>query len=120
GRIGLEVARRARSFGMEIIGHDPFVSASVARENAIQLVSTDELFREADYLTLHVGLTQQPTGIINEVTLASMKKGVRIVNCARGELIVEAALADALKSGHAGGAGLDVFHQEPPQNSTFF
>jgi D-3-phosphoglycerate dehydrogenase len=119
GRIGLEVARRARSFGMEIIGHDPFVSASVARENAIQLVSTDELFREADYLTLHVGLTQQTTGIINEATLASMKKGVRIVNCARGELIVEAALADALKSGHVAGAALDVFHQEPPKDSPF-
>ena len=120
GRIGLEVARRARSFGMEIIGHDPFVSASVARENAIQLVSTEELFREADYLTLHVGLTPQTAGIINETTLASMKKGVRIVNCARGELIVEAALAEALKSGHIAGAALDVFHQEPPKDSPFF
>jgi D-3-phosphoglycerate dehydrogenase len=120
GRIGLEVARRARSFGMEIIGHDPFVSASVARENAIQLVSTEELFREADYLTLHVGLTPQTTGIINETTLASMKKGVRIVNCARGELIVESALAEALKSGHVAGAALDVFHQEPPKDSPFF
>ena len=120
GRIGLEVARRARSFGMEIIGHDPFVSASVARENAIQLVSTEELFREADYLTLHVGLTPQTAGIINETTLASMKKGVRIVNCARGELIVEAALAEALKSGHVAGAALDVFHQEPPKDSPFF
>jgi D-3-phosphoglycerate dehydrogenase / 2-oxoglutarate reductase len=120
GRIGLEVARRARSFGMEIIGHDPFVSASVARENAIQLVSTEDLFREADYLTLHVGLTPQTTGIINETTLASMKKGVRIVNCARGELIVEAALAEALKSGHVAGAALDVFHQEPPKDSPFF
>jgi D-3-phosphoglycerate dehydrogenase / 2-oxoglutarate reductase len=120
GRVGLEVARRARSFGMEIIGHDPFVSASVARENAIQLVSTEDLFREADYLTLHVGLTPQTAGIINETTLASMKKGVRIVNCARGELIVEAALADALKSGHVAGAALDVFHQEPPKDSPFF
>jgi len=120
GRIGLEVARRARSFGMEIIGHDPFVSASVARENAIQLLSTEDLFREADYLTLHVGLTPQTTGIINETTLASMKKGVRIVNCARGELIVEAALAEALKSGHVAGAALDVFHQEPPKDSPFF
>src|SRR6201996_2108371 len=120
GRIGLEVARRARSFGMEIIGHDPFVSASIARENAIQLVSTEELFREADYLTLHVGLTPQTAGIINETTLATMKKGVRIVNCARGELIVEAALAEALKSGHVAGAALDVFHQEPLKDSPFF
>src|SRR5580698_6929440 len=120
GRVGLEVARRARSFGMEIIGHDPYVSAAIARENEIQLVSTEELFREADYLTLHVGLTPQTTGIINETTLASMKKGVRIANCARGELIVEAALAEALKSGHVAGAALDVFHQEPLKDSPFF
>jgi len=120
GRIGLEVTRRARSFGMEVIGHDPFVSASIARENAIQLVSTDELFQQADYLTLHVGLTPQTTGIINEETIAKMKKGVRIVNCARGELIVEEALADALKSGQVGGAALDVFHQEPLKDSPFF
>jgi D-3-phosphoglycerate dehydrogenase len=120
GRIGLEVARRARSFGMEIIGHDPFVSAAIARENAIALVSTEELFREADYLTLHVGLTPQTAGIINATTLATMKKGVRIVNCARGELIVEEALAEALKSGHVGGAALDVFHKEPLKDSAFF
>ena len=120
GRIGLEVARRARSFGMEVIGHDPFVSASIARENAIQLVSTNELFRETDYLTLHVGLTPQTSGIINAVSLASMKKGVRIVNCARGELIVEEALAEALKIGHVGGAALDVFHKEPLKDSPFF
>ena len=120
GRIGLEVARRARGFGMEVIGHDPFVSASIARENAIQLVSTDELFQQADYLTLHVGLTPQTTGIINEETIAKMKKGVRIVNCARGELIVEEALAEALKSGQVGGAALDVFHKEPLKDSPFF
>jgi D-3-phosphoglycerate dehydrogenase len=120
GRIGLEVARRARSFGMELIGHDPFVSAAVARENAIKLVTVEELFRESDYLTLHVGLTPQTTGIINEKTLATMKKGVRIINCARGELIVEEALAEALASGHVGGAALDVFHQEPLKDSAFF
>ncbi|MBT9332133.1 phosphoglycerate dehydrogenase [Paracidobacterium acidisoli] len=120
GRIGLEVARRARGFGMELIGHDPFVSAAIARENAIKLVSVEELFREADYLTLHVGLTPQTTGIINAATLATMKKGVRIVNCARGELIVEADLAEALKSGHVAGAALDVFSEEPPKNSPFF
>jgi D-3-phosphoglycerate dehydrogenase / 2-oxoglutarate reductase len=117
GRVGLEVARRARGFGMEVIGHDPFVSASIARENSIQLVSTDELFREADYLTLHVGLTPQTAGIINQATLAKMKKGVRLVNCARGELIVEGDLAEALKSGQVAGAALDVFHQEPPKDS---
>jgi D-3-phosphoglycerate dehydrogenase len=120
GRIGLEVARRARSFGMEVIGHDPFVSASIARENAITLVSTEDLFRTSDYLTLHVGLTPQTSGIINANTLAAMKKGVRIINCARGELIAEEALADALKSGQVGGAALDVFHKEPLKDSPFF
>jgi D-3-phosphoglycerate dehydrogenase len=120
GRIGLEVARRARGFGMEVIGHDPFVSASIARENAIQLVSTDELFQQAHYLTLHVGLTPQTAGIINKESIAKMKKGVRIVNCARGELIIEEALAEALKSGHVGGAALDVFHKEPLKDSPFF
>lgn len=120
GRIGLEVARRARSFGMELIGHDPFLSASVARENSIRLVSTEELFAESDYLTLHVGLTPQTQGIISENTLATMKKGVRIINCARGELIVEAALAAALASGQVAGAALDVFCSEPLKESPFF
>jgi D-3-phosphoglycerate dehydrogenase / 2-oxoglutarate reductase len=119
GRIGLEVARRARAFGMELIGHDPFVSAAIARENGIRLCSTDELFQGSDYLTLHVGLTQQTANIVNERTLAMMKKGARLINCARGELIDEAALAAALKSGQIAGAGLDVFHQEPPKNSPF-
>ena len=120
GRIGLEVARRARGFGMELIGSDPFVSAAVARENGISLVSVEELFVKADYLTLHVGLTPQTAGIINEKTLATMKKGVRIINCARGELVEETALAAALKSGHVGGAALDVFTVEPPKDSPFF
>lgn len=119
GRIGIEVARRARSFGMELLGHDPFVSASIARENAIRLVSTEELFAQSDYLTLHVGLTPQTAGIINAATLATMKKGVRIVNCARGELVVEKDLAEALQSGKVAGAALDVFQQEPPKDSPF-
>ncbi len=119
GRVGLEVARRARAFGLEIIGSDPFVSSAVARENGILLVSVDELFAKADYLTLHVGLTPQTTGIINAKTLAGMKKGVRIINCARGELVEDAALAEALKGGHVAGAALDVFSEEPPRNSPY-
>ena len=119
GRIGLEVARRARGFGLEILGSDPFVSAAVARENGIFLVSLDELFAKADYLTLHVGLTPQTTGVINAKTLAAMKKGVRIINCARGELIDDAALVAALKSGQVAGAALDVFCEEPPKNSPY-
>ncbi len=120
GRIGLDVARRARGFGMEIIGVDPFVSAAVARENGITLVPVEELFAKADYLTLHVGLTPQTHGIINAKTLATMKKGVRIVNCARGELVVEADLVAAIKSGQVAGAALDVFTVEPPKESPYF
>ncbi len=120
GRVGMEVARRARAFGMEIVGTDPFVSAAVARENGVALVSVEEMFAKADYLTLHVGLTPQTQGIINAKTLAAMKRGVRIVNCARGELVVEADLAAALKSGHVAGAALDVLNVEPPKDSPFF
>jgi D-3-phosphoglycerate dehydrogenase len=120
GRVGLEVARRARAFGLEILGSDPFVSAAIARENNIMLVPVEDLFAQADYLTLHVGLTPQTAGIINAKTLATMKKGVRIINCARGELVDEAALAHALKSGHVAGAALDVFAVEPPKDSPFF
>jgi len=120
GRIGLEVARRARGFGLELIGSDPFVSAAVARENGIALVSLDELFAKSDYLTLHVGLTPQTQGIVNAKSLAAMKKGVRILNCARGELVEDQALAAALKSGHVAGAALDVFSVEPPKDSPYF
>src|SRR5208337_4431788 len=119
GRIGLEVARRARGFGLEILGCDPFVSAAVARENGIFLVSLDELFAKSDYITLHVGLTPQTTEVINAKTLAAMKKGVRIINCARGELIDDAALVAALKSGQVAGAALDVYAVEPPKDSPY-
>ena len=120
GRIGLEVARRARGFGLELIGSDPFVSAAVAREAGIKLVTLDELIAGSDYLTLHVGLTPQTTGVINAKTLAKMKKGVRIINCARGELVEDADLVAALKSGQVAGAALDVFAVEPPKESPYF
>ena len=119
GRIGLEVAKRAKGFGLEIIGSDPFVSAAVARENGIRLVTLDELIAGSDYITLHVGLTPQTAGVINAKNLAAMKKGVRIINCARGELIDDAALAAALKSGQVAGAALDVFVVEPPKDSPY-
>ncbi len=119
GRIGLEVARRARGFGMEIVGTDPFVSPALARENGIALVPIEELFLKSDYLTLHVGLTPQTTGIINAKTIATMKKGVRIVNCARGELVCDGDLAAALKNGQVAGAALDVFSIEPPKDSPY-
>jgi len=119
GRIGLEVAKRAKGFGLEILGSDPFVSAAVARENGIKLVTLDELIAGSDYLTLHVGLTPQTTGVINAKTIAKMKKGVRIINCARGELIEDAALVEALKSGQVAGAALDVFAAEPAKETPF-
>jgi D-3-phosphoglycerate dehydrogenase len=117
GRIGMEVARRARAFGMEIVGHDPFVSVAVAKEQGIRLASMDELYGAADYITLHVGLTPQTTGMINEAAIKKMKKGVRLVNCARGELVNEADLASALKDGRVAAAALDVFNEEPLKNS---
>ena len=120
GRIGLEVAKRARGFGLELIGSDPFVSAAVAREAGIKLVTLDELIAGSDYLTLHVGLTPQTTGVINAKSIAKMKKGIRIINCARGELIEDADLVAALKTGQVAGAALDVFAVEPPKESPYF
>ncbi len=120
GRIGLEVARRARAFGMNLLGYDPFIAPVIARENGITLVPIDEIFSSSDFLSLHVGLTPQTEGLINKHSLAIMKKGIRIINCARGELIVDEALAEAIASGHVAGAALDVFRQEPLKDSPYF
>src|SRR5580698_3888510 len=117
GRVGMEVARRARAFGMEIVAHDPFVSVVVAKEQGIRMATLEELYAAADYLTLHVGLTPQTTWMIIAATLKKMKRGVRLVNCARGELIDETALAQALKQEHVAAAALDVFVTEPLKNS---
>jgi D-3-phosphoglycerate dehydrogenase len=120
GRIGLEVARRARAFGMTLLGYDPFIAPVVARENEVTLVPIEEIFKESDYLTLHVGLTTQTEGLINAHSIGIMKPGIRIINCARGELIVDEALADGLKSGKVAGAALDVFRQEPLKESVYY
>jgi D-3-phosphoglycerate dehydrogenase len=120
GRIGLEVARRASAFGMELLAYDPFIAPVIARENSVTLTSLDDVFKHSDFLTLHVGLTAQTEGLINKHSIAIMKPGVRIVNCARGELIVDAALIDGLKSGRIAGAALDVFHHEPLKDSPYF
>src|SRR5438067_5165337 len=117
GRIGMEVARRARAFGMQLIAHDPFVSTAVVREQGIGLTGLEDVYAKSDYLSLHVGLTPQTTRMINADSLSKMKKGVRLVNCARGELVDSAALAHAIKSGHVAGAALDVFEEEPPKGS---
>jgi D-3-phosphoglycerate dehydrogenase len=120
GRIGLEVARRAKSFGMDLIGYDPFIAPVIARENEVTLVPIDEIFKRSDFLTLHVGLTSQTEGMINATSIKIMKPGIRIINCARGELIVDEALAEGIKSGQVAGAALDVFRQEPLKDSPYF
>jgi D-3-phosphoglycerate dehydrogenase len=117
GRVGMEVARRARAFGMELIAHDPFVSSVAAREAHIRMGTLDEVYAAADYLSLHVALTPQTAGMIGWASLKKIKRGARLVNCARGELVDEAALAAALQSGRLAGAALDVFAAEPPKDS---
>lgn len=118
GRIGQEVARRARAFEMTLLAHDPFISVQVARELGVELVSLDELCARADFLSLHMPSTAQTRHIFNAERLARCKKGLRIINTARGDLIDEAALAQAIQSGHIGGAALDVFGQEPTTDHT--
>ncbi len=118
GRIGQEVARRAQAFEMSVIAHDPFISAQVAADLGIELVSLDDLCARADYLSLHMPSTPQTRRTFNADRFARCKKGLRIINTARGDLIDEAALAAAIESGHLGGAALDVFEQEPTKDHT--
>jgi D-3-phosphoglycerate dehydrogenase len=117
GRIGSEVALRAEAFDMRVLGYDPYISEAAAKEFSVELVPLDRLLAESDFVSLHTALSPATQNLINAESLAKMKKGAFIINAARGELIEEAALADALKSGHIGGAGLDVFAVEPPKNS---
>src|ERR1700681_1578828 len=117
GRIGSEVALRAEAFDMRVLGYDPYISEAAAKEFSVELVPLDRLLAESDFVSLHTALSPATQNLINAESLAKMKKGAYVINAARGELIEEAALADALKSGHIGGAGLDVFAVEPPKNS---
>src|SRR2546422_4979501 len=114
GRIGRAVAARARAFGMKIVGHDPFIAPDQARDLEIESASLDEVFARADFLTVHTPLTSETRGLIGPEAFAKMRKGVRVINCARGGLVDEAALHEAIKSGVVAGAALDVFEQEPP------
>jgi D-3-phosphoglycerate dehydrogenase len=113
GRIGAQVARRAQAFGMAVVALDPYISDDVARDLNVSLVDLSELLAHSDFITLHTGLTPETRGMINAQSIARMKPGVRVVNCARGGLVDEAALVDALRSGHIAGAALDVFADEP-------
>ncbi len=117
GKIGREVAIRCQGFGMKIVGYDPVLSSDVAAKLNIDLVSLEELYRRSDFITVHTPLSKETKGLLNDETLALCKKGVRVVNCARGGIIDEAALLRALQSGHVGGAALDVFEKEPPLNN---
>src|SRR5271157_4267295 len=117
GRIGSEVAIRADAFDMRVLGYDPYISEAAAKEAQVELVPLEKLLAESDFVSLHTALSPATHNLINAETLAKMKKGARIINAARGELIDEAALADALRSGQLAGAALDVFVQEPPKDS---
>ncbi|MBS4021641.1 MAG: phosphoglycerate dehydrogenase [Dethiobacter sp.] len=114
GRIGSEVVKRAKAMGMDIIAYDPYISAERAEKLGVTLAGLEEIYRNADFITLHTPLTKSTYHIIGEKELAMMKPGVRLINCARGGLIDEQALCAALISGRVAGAALDVFEEEPP------
>jgi D-3-phosphoglycerate dehydrogenase len=117
GRIGRLVAKRAQSFGMEVLAFDPFVSEEVAHELGVTLVDMDDLAAQADYITLHTVLTPDTEKMIDAKLISQMKDGVSIINCARGKLLDEAALAEALQSGKVAGAAVDVYSVEPPKDN---
>ncbi|MGA1795206.1 MAG: phosphoglycerate dehydrogenase [bacterium] len=114
GKIGTEVAKRARGLMMKVIAYDPFISADAAQRLEVELVGMEDLFRRADFITVHTPKSPETMNLINAKTIALMKDGVKIVNCARGGIVNEQDLADAVKKGKVSGAALDVFSQEPP------
>lgn len=114
GKIGREVARRARAFDMTVIGFDPVVTDEMAREMRVELVGLEDVWKRADFITLHVPLNDKTKHMIGAKQLAAMKPNARIVNCSRGGVIDEKALAEAIKAKKIGGAALDVFEEEPP------
>jgi len=120
GKIGVEVAKRAQSFGMSVIGFDPFLSSARASQLGIEAVSLEEVWKNADFITLHTPLTKDTRHMVNDKVLAQMKPNAIILNCARGGIIDETALYDAISSGQIGGAGLDVYEAEPPKESPLF
>lgn len=114
GRIGQAVGKRAAAFDMSVVAYDPFIPADTIRKIGAEPVTLDELFAKSDFISLHSVITEATRGMINAANIAKMKKGVRIVNAARGALINDADLAEALKSGQVAGAALDVYNEEPP------
>ena len=118
GRIGREVVRRARAFDMVVIAHDPFIGAPVAGDLGIELVALEALVERADFITLHLPSTDATRGLVDRALLARCKPGARLINTARGDLVDETALAEAIANGALGGAALDVFAEEPPGATT--
>ena len=114
GNIGAIVAERALGLRMQVVAYDPFVASEAAAKLRVELTTLDELYAQADFITVHTPLTKETRGLISAAAFAKMKKGVRIINCARGGIIDEEALLHALTSGKVAGAALDVFVQEPP------
>lgn len=117
GYIGRLVARRAQAFGMNVVAYDPYVSVETGKELDVEILPLDEALAKSDLITLHAIVTPETKGMINAATIATMKDGVIIVNVARGKLIDEQALAEALKSGKVAAAGIDVYQEEPPTGS---
>jgi D-3-phosphoglycerate dehydrogenase len=117
GNIGSQVAKRMQGFGMNVIAYDPFLSEDKAKTMGVEKVELQELFRRSDFITIHTPLTPETKNMINKDTLKIMKHGVRIINCARGGIINEKDLYDALVEGKVAGAALDVFEKEPPENN---
>ena len=120
GRAGSLVAQRAHAFGMELIGYDPFVSPERAKAMGVRIVNLEELVAEADFVTIHTPKTPETVGLFGRDLLAKAKRGIRIVNTARGGIVDEEALADAIREGTVAGAGLDVFAKEPCTESPLF
>src|SRR4051812_40003595 len=120
GRIGKLVAQRASAFGMRLIAYDPFVAVDRARQIGVELVDLDELIARSDFVTVHVAKTKETVGLIGKELLAKAKPGVRVINVARGGIVDEDALAEAIRSGVVGGAALDVFAEEPTTASPLF
>ena len=117
GRIGAEVAKRAKAFGMRVISYDPYLPPSLAAERGIELTTLEAVLLDADFLSVHAALTDETRHMIGAKQLSLMKKSAYVVNCARGEILDEAALAAAIKGGEIAGAALDVFEKEPPTGS---
>jgi len=116
GAIGGVVANRCTALGMKVLAFDPFISTEKAKQLGIELADLETIYKRSDFITLHTPKTKETAGLINKDTIAKMKDGVRIINCARGGIVNEADLYEALKTGKVAGAAFDVFEKEPPEN----